>query len=175
MNALLESLLDKNEVERSELEEKLYRTLILGVFTSLCKEIEKNGTKSTDKVTFMKFTDKGTAAENIIRNHHIDCKFTDDEYQLIGTYLMAFFKKSTRDKKFYDVYNREELLKKQECKCAVCKTAIDLSTAELDHIVPHKYVGDELENNAQLLCKTCNTRKGKSISFELDMLLLNQT
>ena len=52
-------------------------------------------------------------------------------------------------------------------KCAICNCEIDENSSHLDHIVPFKMVGDELENNLQLLCGECNLSKSGSINFYL--------
>ena len=76
-------------------------------------------------------------------------------------------------KKFDDEF-REALTQKQNNKCAVCGKNILSRTSHLDHIIPWDYVGDNLSDNYQMLCETCNTRKGTSTYFEISMLLLNK-
>ena len=65
---------------------------------------------------------------------------------------------------------RTDLLHQQHCHCAICNELIT-DHAELDHIIPWKYVGDELDNNLQLLCFTCNRSKKASPLYQLRMLL----
>ena len=69
---------------------------------------------------------------------------------------------------------RLKLLSAQNNKCNICGKSINVTSSHLDHIVPWDYVGDSLDNNYQMLCDTCNTRKGSSTYFEIAMTLLNR-
>jgi len=45
-------------------------------------------------------------------------------------------------------------------KCAACSSTNDLT---VDHIVPRRLGGDNEYTNLQILCRTCNSRKGTKI------------
>ena len=71
---------------------------------------------------------------------------------------------------------RYSLLDKQNNKCNICNHNINISNAELDHIVPWTLVGDELGiSNLQMLCKDCNRRKSKNSAYNLKMFLVNKS
>ena len=168
----LSLLLKNNHILDNQLEDKLYNTLILGVFEALYKDIIKNGKIIEEKERFRKSTDK-TIATKILVKKYIGCCLSDQEYHTISIYLTAFFSKSEKRKAFDQSY-KEDLLQKQNHRCSFCKSMIDLSNAHLDHIIPFLYVGDELADNYQMLCETCNARKGTATYFEISMLLLNR-
>lgn len=65
---------------------------------------------------------------------------------------------------------KNSLLITQNHKCAICNIMINES-APADHIVPFKYVGDELSDNIQMLCKKCNEKKSDSIDYQIRFLL----
>lgn len=65
---------------------------------------------------------------------------------------------------------KKRILIDQNNKCAICDCMID-SSAHVDHIVPFKYVGDELMDNYQMLCSKCNQRKNASIDYQIRYLL----
>lgn len=50
--------------------------------------------------------------------------------------------------------------------CPMCKTWLDYDSAqqwnspEVDHIIPHSQGGPDTKANTQVLCMTCNRRKG---------------
>lgn len=50
-----------------------------------------------------------------------------------------------------------ELMKKQRCKCAVCKVKLD--KYHIDHIMPIALGGENTDLNVQLLCNMCNWKK----------------
>lgn len=168
----LSLLLKNNGISNSALEEKLYNTLILGIFEAVCKDILKEGTKTKAKEFFRKTLDKKSAAKMLV-SKYTGCNLSDSEYETIATYLHAFFSKDPK-RKLFDSKYKEDILKKQNHKCAICNKTINLSNSHLDHIIPFNYVGDILLNNYQMLCETCNTRKGTATYFEMSMLLLNR-
>ena len=102
------------------------------------------------------------------------CKLSDEESRILYKYLYAYFTKNGL-RKNYDDSVRYSLLNKQNGKCNICNQHIDMSTAELDHIVPWALVGDELgTSNLQMLCRDCNRRKSKNSAYNLKMFLVNK-
>lgn len=57
---------------------------------------------------------------------------------------------------------RNRILQKFNNKCVRCSSREKL---EIDHIIPLSRGGREDENNMQVLCKTCNLKKGRSIDI----------
>lgn len=94
---------------------------------------------------------------------------TEDEAKYMLELIQAYLNKSTFRKKV-DNFVRNELLVKQNHKCAICSCYMD-NNAHLDHIIPFKYVGDELKNNYQLLCPNCNRIKNVNMDYQLKYLI----
>lgn len=168
----ISDLLALNGVEEPEFLEKLHRTLLLGVFEAVCKDIKKQDTKTAEKERFRRFQDKAIPTRRIVE-HYTGSKLLDEDYTEMAKLLTAFFRTGNPRKTFDDAY-REELVKRQSGQCATCRAKITAKDAHLDHIVPWDYVGDNLADNYQMLCATCNHRKGSATYFELSMLLLNK-
>jgi|GEM_PF-2984368 len=165
-------LLTLNDIDREEFCEKLYRTLLLGVFEVICKDIKKQNKKIVERELFRKRENKVLAAKSVV-SRYVGCTLTDEGYAQIAKLLAAFF--STGDpRKHFDVSFRTELVNRQNGKCAICGKKIDSEGSHLDHIIPWEYVGDCLDDNYQMLCETCNMRKGSATYFELSMLLLKR-
>lgn len=57
---------------------------------------------------------------------------------------------------------RNKILKKFNHKCAQCSATERL---EIDHIIPLAVGGRDDEDNLQVLCKTCNLRKGRRFPY----------
>ena len=55
---------------------------------------------------------------------------------------------------------KEELLIIQNGKCAGCKVTMPMGGMEKDHIIPEVKGGQDVRTNIQLLCGSCNSKKG---------------
>ena len=55
----------------------------------------------------------------------------------------------------------EELIDRQEYRCAACATPLTPREAHLDHIQPVSVCDDDSVDNLQWLCELCNRMKGK--------------
>lgn len=171
-NQKITELLALNGIDDKLFYQKLYRTLLLGVFEVICKEMKKRGTKTAEKEIYRKHADKIIATKRIV-NQYVGCKLKEEDYAELSTLLAAHFRTGDLRKRFDSAF-RERLTKQQNGQCAICKAPITSNDAHLDHIIPWDYVGDNLEDNYQMLCETCNERKGTAAYFELSMLLLNK-
>jgi 5-methylcytosine-specific restriction endonuclease McrA len=58
----------------------------------------------------------------------------------------------------YTAAEVKQLLARQKCLCAACKTSIE-SGYHRDHVVPLALGGSNFIRNIQLLCPTCNRKK----------------
>jgi hypothetical protein len=70
------------------------------------------------------------------------------------------------------VENKLVILTKQEEKCSLCRSSIDMKIAHFDHVIAFKLVGDEVEFNFQALCSTCNLEKGTNHFYQLKAFLI---
>lgn len=166
-------LLKMNGIDESLFYLKLHRTLLLGVFEVVCKEMKKQNTKAEEKERFRKYNDKIVPTKKMVKKY-AGCQLTDDDYAELATLLTAHFRTGDPRKKFEEAF-RERLTEQQNGKCAICKIRISEKSAHLDHVIPWDYVGDNLDGNYQMLCETCNERKGTATYFEFSMLLLNRS
>ena len=58
---------------------------------------------------------------------------------------------------------RHRILKRDHFKCQNCGAKENL---QIDHILPLCRGGRHNEDNMQVLCRTCNCKKGRSIDFQ---------
>ena len=90
-----------------------------------------------------------------------------DSCSLMVHWFTAFFRRDGRRRRYPPVI-RQILQERQGNRCAICNR--ELQEGHLDHIVPWSYVGDQLEDNLQILCPRCNTRKKVSSFYQLQEL-----
>lgn len=144
-----------------------YATL-LGIFKSFCDRNFEQEKISRIRNIFSRSTDKLFTIKSLIKNETNE-SISDDEVEEMYKLIGAFLNKSQYRKPISNQTKRE-LLIKQDDRCAICGRTTDKS-AHADHIIPFKYVGDELDNNLQMLCSDCNKHKSASFDYQIRFLL----
>lgn len=84
----------------------------------------------------------------------------DDVGSKVGIYPYIL----TRDEKHLSIRAfsdamRQKAYEKQAGICPICKAEFDISAMDADHIDPWSEGGKTIEDNCQMLCKSCNRRK----------------
>lgn len=172
MSDELQKLLDRNGVSIEAFEKATYENLKLSIFEVICRLLRDKTVKLELQCQLRKTRSQRLFIKEFVWNN-CGCKLSDDESEEILGWLTAYFSKRDIRMRYPDQL-RETLLIDQNQECKICGMSITLSNSELDHIIPWVYVGDELSNNLQLLCSSCNKRKGKSIHFNLNMFLIRK-
>ena len=101
-------------------------------------------------------------------NRDFDSALSDNETKRLYELITAYLRKSNY-RKSIDESVKKPLLIKQGFKCSICDIPIDIH-AHADHIVPFTYVGDELEDNLQMLCSDCNLKKNADLFYQIKYL-----
>lgn len=143
-------------------------TKILSIFKNIYNDYSDYKEKNTLRNMLSISPDKLVTLKQIIKRKY-DSNFSEMQLKRLSELVEAFLKKSEYRKSIPEEL-RNSLLITQNYKCAICNTMINES-APADHIVPFKYVGDELSNNIQMLCKKCNEKKNDSIDYQIRFLL----
>ena len=141
---------------------------ILGVFKNICNDYSTPSEKNSLRNIIAFSTDKKNTVKQIVTRKY-DFSIDDQQAERLVKLIQAFLKKSEYRKRISNE-TRDRLLAKQNYKCSFCGVSID-NTAHADHIVPFKYVGDELNDNLQMLCGNCNEKKSDSIDYQIRFLL----
>ena len=73
---------------------------------------------------------------------------------------MCLFDEPDRRRKSFSPEVKKELYKAQTGKCMYCGRKPGIDLMDIDHKNPMAKGGSDQKRNLQLLCRTCNTRKG---------------
>ena len=108
----------------------------------------------------------------LLINRHFNYELSNQDSQLMLQWLMAYFNKQSK-RKAISSETKQKLFILQNGKCAVCGEDLgnDCSKVHVDHIVPWSLVGDELPDNYQLLCQTCNECKSAHTDYIFKKLI----
>lgn len=140
----------------------------LGLFKTF---YEKNSTKDAQqriRTIYSRANNPIETTKSIFVNEFGEV-ISDSDADRLFILISSFLKKSIYRKSNSDSL-KKSLLQNQFNHCAICGCNIDIH-AHVDHIVPFKLVGDELDNNLQMLCTDCNLKKNASLDFQIRFML----
>lgn len=94
--------------------------------------------------------------------NHLDIDVCDDIIDLLTKYKDGKIKKYgdliSLNKKYVSKIKRGIIFKTHGNKCLCCGKSGDIG---IDHIIPIAHGGDNNIDNLQILCRYCNSKKGK--------------
>ncbi len=155
------------ELASNELIQKEYKkTLLLNMFKKVVVGMYKNPAYR-DKIwkLFMQSTNVIDTTTAIIKKaFNVDLAL--DDARLMSVWFKANLKKKATRRNL-PLELKKKLYVLQNGKCLVCGEDLgnDYSKIHVDHIIPWLLVGDELDNNYQDLCETCNECKSASTDY----------
>lgn len=160
-----------NLLSNPEITKEYKRTLLLNIFKKICFKMNKSEDyKRYLKQLYLESFNQIITTQNIVKKE-FSIELSNEEASELSKWFLANFKKTSTRKKIPDDV-RKQLILKQNNKCIACgETLGDISKAHVDHIIPWVLVGDELENNYQVLCDKCNECKSASIDFMFRLML----
>jgi len=115
-------------------------------FIKILKPIHKNHTKKAYKRLIKKMYSLKQSLKTRSKKANVKCDITINEIKNM----------------FKDNYGK---------KCKYCNKTLIVRNIACDHIIPLHNGGDSTYTNLQLICRTCNTRKGYLTDKEYKRLL----
>lgn len=144
----------------------LQQTKLLVKFGKICK-------KANDDEKFMlrlrklylQSSNKLQTIQQIFINEY-GCNFSSEESETLLRWFKAWISKDGRRKSF-TLEEKLLLAKKQQMLCNICQKELRPTSSDMhvDHIIPWQLVGDELEDNYQILCPDCNLEKSCRLTY----------
>ena len=162
------SFLERNGAIEKQLFEKIvYQCILDSVIFSVCEDLKKNDELLKQTRNRIKKIG-GKAIANLFSDYSLTQKETDYAMSIVNHFIYKMEGRSS------DISNyKPALLKKQNNKCACCGITIKESNCDVDHKIPHCYVGDSINSvdTLQVLCKDCNSMKNNKPWFPINYYL----
>ena len=155
-----------------DIKNEYMQALLLSIFKKLCVKMQKNSDFNAKIRNIFKQSHDHNMTMQLIIEREFQCKLGDEESKIITQWFWAYLKKKTY-RKSIPIEIKKSLYKKQGGKCVSCGEELgnDWSKIHVDHIIPWTLVGDELPDNYQDLCETCNECKSSRIDYMLSRKL----
>ena len=147
------------------------KSFLLNIFRKICRKMKNDEKYNSEiKQLFRESCNINDTSKAIVRRYNYELE--EDEAILMSNWLLANLYK-TNNRKTPSDQLKKELYKKQNGLCAVCNEELGnaWNNIHVDHIVPFSLVGDELENNYQLLCTFCNESKSAHTDYIFKSLI----
>ncbi len=173
MNSELAELIKLNKIDEEVLYGALHKDILESILSEICEYMKANVSSYISmKKIYYRSTNDIDAAKQIV---HTICHLSLPEQDLawLNSCIKSFMKKKSHRKPIPDSI-RLELWNRQGQKCCICGRSITVKEGHVDHIVPWDYVGDELDNNYQVLCSDCNLHKSNHIALTVHSLIFNK-
>lgn len=162
-----------NNLSIDEKVEKEYKkAFLLNLFQKLCIKMNKNVDIKKRIQTLYRQSYNKIETTKLIVKRELDCNLSIDDATLFCSWIFANLRKSNT-RKTLSLELKKSLYEKQNGICPICGKKLGLAwdKIHIDHIIPFKLVGDELENNYQDLCETCNECKSTRTDYLFKKLL----
>ena len=149
-----------------EIAQEYKKTFLLNMFQKICSKMSKDEYYKNHILTLLRQTSDTKSMVSTIILKECGYALDDDENDYMNTLFDAYRRKKNVRKNI-PIEVKKKLCQEQCNRCSSCGQLLgnDWSKIHVDHIVPWVLVGDELPNNYQVLCETCNECKNSKIDF----------
>ncbi len=161
------------EITKSEIiKEEYKKAFLLNLFQKIVSRMNSDEAYKKTVITLFRQSGDSLGVTKALFKKTFDYSLSESEGELVSGWFTAYRKK-TNQRKSIPLSVKKELYNKQSGKCAVCGQSLgtDWSKIHVDHIIPWVLVGDELDDNYQDLCQTCNESKSSKTDYIFNSLI----
>ena len=155
-----------------KIKEEYKKAFLLNIFKKFCFKLNKDGAYKNNIYTLYRQTSDVVNTTKIIIEDVFEYELSEAEAKLLWEWIDAFRRKSS-SRKNLSLELKKELYDIQGGVCPLCNQPLgkDWSRIHVDHIIPWSLVGDELKDNYQDLCETCNESKSSRTDYIFNSLI----
>lgn len=149
-----------------QIRQEYQKTFLLNMFRKICVKMNNDESYQRKVRTLFLQSHNHSQTTQILVAKLFDYELSLEEACTMSVWFEAYLRKSNRRKPI-PMSVKYDLHKRQQGRCMVCGEALgsDWSKIHIDHIIPWVLVGDELLDNYQALCDTCNQCKSSSTDY----------
>lgn len=173
MNSEIQKILELNHIQEDVLAQALHQDIREMFLAQICAYMKSSPERRLEvRKSYFRTSDDLQTVRNLV---HKVCggELPEEDLLWLNQCVKAHFHKRPRRRPISES-QRAFLWKTQGGLCAICRRPVSMIGTHVDHIVPWDYVGDELEDNLQILCPTCNRVKSSRVSRTLRHLFLKK-
>lgn len=163
-------MLENNDCNKQNFMDILHLTFMLYILEQICSNMKQNPVKRLEILRIYRSSPDNIITAQKIASLYCGVRLSHEEAVWLDRCLHAFFQKKSHRKRI-STDLKLDLLKRQNHLCACCSTPISIHD-HCDHIIPWDFVGDELNDNYQMLCEHCNECKSLRPDFLLKKSLI---
>lgn len=153
----LDDLLSLNNCDMDDFLELTHKTMMLFILEEICRKLKDEDERKKVVKEYQKNTFNERATRKIVRRY-CGIDLPEKDLMIMTEWILDYLTKMDSRNKV-PKEKKIALLEQQSYICACCGAPIDLNNSHYDHDIPWTYVGDELEDNYQMLCEYCNEHK----------------
>ena len=155
------------EITKSEIiKEEYKKAFLLNLFQKIVSRMSSDPAYRNRVLTLFRQSSDTFEVTKALINKEYDYVLDNEETALVSEWFSAYWKKKN-SRATIPLSVKKKLYNIQKGRCAVCGQELgsDWSKIHVDHIIPWALVGDELDNNYQDLCQTCNECKSAKVDY----------
>lgn len=158
--------------DNEQIIEEYNRAYHLNLFEKLCRKMKDEPSFKLTVLTLLRQSCNTTETIKAIWQREFGLILSQIYAEQARLWLRAYFKKKPNRQNVPE-FVKQDLYSLQCGRCRICNKELgsNWKYIHVDHYIPWALVGDELENNLQLLCSSCNEKKNNKTKYVFENMI----